>query len=94
MPITRDQFEKGLDDTAYKILRFLGENPNNAYDVAEVAEGIGEWNPPRDTSTSRRILYAMGVALGIGGQLNDLVSKGLVDKKVIAGSVRYAVHRK
>ncbi len=92
MPITRDQFEKGLDDTAYRILRFLGENPNNAYDVAEVAQGVGEWNPPRDTGV--RILYAMSIALGIGGQLNDLVSKGLVDKKVVAGSVRYAVHRK
>jgi len=92
MPITIDQFEKGLDDTAYKILRFLGENPNNAYDVMEVAQGIGEWNPPRDTG--KQILYAMGIALGIGGQLNDLVNKGLVDKKMITGSVRYAIHRK
>ena len=92
MPITRDQFEKGLDDTAYKILRFLGENPNNAYELMEVAQGIGEWNPPRDTGM--RILYAMGIALGIGGQLNDLINKGFVDKKMITGSVQYAIHRK
>jgi len=92
MPITRDQFEKGLDDTPYKILRFLGENPDNAYDVMEVAQGVGEWNPPRDTI--KGILYDVSIAFGIGSQLNDLVNKGLVDRKVITGSVRYAIHRK
>ena len=92
MSITRDQFEKGLDDTAYKILRFLGENPNNAYEINEVAQGIGEWNPPEDTG--KRILYAMTIGLGIASQLSDLVNKGSVDKKIISGSVLYAIRRK
>jgi uncharacterized protein YihD (DUF1040 family) len=93
MPITRDQFEKGLDDTANKILRFLGENPNNAYEVIEVAQGIGEWNPPKDFGL-QQLLYVLTISSGIAGHLNDLVNKGLVDKKMIGGSVRYAIRRK
>ena len=93
MPITRVQFEKGLDDTAYKILRFLGENPDNAYEVIEVAQGIGEWNPPKDRGM-RQFLYVITIVSGIAGHLNDLVNKGLVDKKMITGCVRYAIRRK
>lgn len=92
MPITRGQFEKGLDKTAYRILQFLGENPDKAYEFMEVAQGIGEWNPPKDTG--RRILYAIGMGLGIGGQLDDLVNKGFVDKKVITGTTWYSIHKK
>lgn len=91
MPIPKEQFDKGLDKTEYQILQFLGENRDNAYEWTEVAQGIGEWKLPTDTG--RRILYSIGVALWIGGALDDLVRKGLVDKKVIDGESWYRIHQ-
>lgn len=91
MPISREQFDKELDQTEYKILEFLKEYPQEAYQFHEVAEGISEWHPPK--STGKRILYAIGTALSVGGSLDELVKKGLVDKKIIDGISWYSIHR-
>jgi len=91
MPIPREQFDKELDQTEYKILEFLKQYPQEAYQYHEVAEGIGEWHLPE--STGKRILYAVGTALSIGGALDELVKKGLVDKKTIDGTSWYSIHK-
>jgi len=90
MPIPREQFNKELDQTEYKILEFLKQHPQEAYQCHEVAKGIGEWHPPE--STGKRILYAVVTALSIGGVLDELAKKGLVDKKTIDGTSWYTIH--
>lgn len=91
MPIPREQFDKELDQTEYKILEFLKQHPREAYQCHEVAEGIGEWHPPE--STGKRILYAIGTALSVGGTLDQLAKKNLVDKKTIDGTSWYSIHK-
>jgi len=93
MPISREQFDKELDQTEYKILEFLKQHPQKAFQFDEVAEGIGEWHPPESTSTGKRIFYAICSALSVTGILDELARKGLVDKKTIDGTSQYSIHK-
>jgi hypothetical protein len=41
MPITRKEFDDSTDTLSAKVLRFLEENPNQAFDIDELAEAVG-----------------------------------------------------
>ena len=40
MPIPRDQFEKGIDEIEYKILKFLRENRDKAFTSEEIMREV------------------------------------------------------
>jgi hypothetical protein len=41
MPITRKEFDDSIDTLSAKVLRFLEANPNQAFDIEELAEAVG-----------------------------------------------------
>ena len=88
MPIPREQFDKEGDQTENQILEFLKQHPEEAYECHEVTKGIGLTD-----KGVPRVIYATPNGLGIEGTLNELVKKGLVDKKIIDGISRYSIHR-
>ena len=92
MPIPRDQFDKGLGEMGAKILKLLTEHPNEAFDLDEIAAGLGYIQPKDDFG--KILLSSFAIIFGIGGELNDLVRKNLVDKKVIQGKDYYSIHKK
>ena len=92
MPIPREQFDKGLDDTSYKVIDFLKAHPNEAFEVGEVAEGA--YGPPSGSkqpgATSAEILAK---SKKMEFFLADLVQQGLVDKKTIGDKPYYCIHQ-
>jgi len=91
MPIDREQFNEGIDDLQYRMLKFLQDNPKDAYECIEILEQLGAWNPPQE-GTGMKIVYAVGVTFGVCSSLDELVRKGSVDKKNIDGKSYYSVH--
>jgi hypothetical protein len=92
MPIPRDQFDKGLDDTSYKVIDFLKAHSKEAFGVNEVTEGI--FSPasgakqPGPTSAemlakSKRMEFFLA----------DLVQKGMVDKRSMGDKIYYCIHK-
>jgi hypothetical protein len=92
MPISREQFEKGLDNTAQKILKFLSEHPDSAYEPSEIVEAIDEGKLPPENSLWRGMAL-LSLTWQNHGILEELVKKGLVDKKLIKGVSWYCIHR-
>ena len=41
MPITRREFDDSVDTLSAKVLKFLEANPNDAFDIEELAEAVG-----------------------------------------------------
>jgi hypothetical protein len=41
MPITRKEFDDTIDTLSAKVLEFLKSNPNDAFDIEELAEAVG-----------------------------------------------------
>jgi hypothetical protein len=41
MPITRKAFDNSIDTLSAKVLKFLESNPNDAFDIEELAEAVG-----------------------------------------------------
>ena len=92
MPISREQFEKGLDNTAQKILKLLADNPNHAYEPSEIAEAIDEGKLPPEESLWRGMALLSSTWRN-HSILDGLVKKGLVDKKIIKGVDWYCIHK-
>ena len=91
MPISKDQFNKGLDKTRYQIILFLSEHVTEAYQPIEIAKELGNWNS--DESSDTGIMYNAGVVMAFRGSLDNLVSEGLVDKKTIDAETFYCIHQ-
>jgi hypothetical protein len=92
MPIPRDQFDEGLDDTSYKVIDFLKSHSNEAFEVNEVAEGVfnpapGSKQPgptsPEMLAKSKRMEFFLA----------DLVQKGMIDKRSIGDKIYYCIHK-
>ncbi len=92
MPISRDQFAKGLDNTAQKILTFLAEHPDHAYEPSEIAEAIDEGKLPPGGSLWRGMAL-LSLTWQNHSILEGLVKKELVDKKIIKGVSWYCIHK-
>jgi hypothetical protein len=41
MPITRKEFDDSIDTLTAKVLEFLESNPNDAFEIEELAEAVG-----------------------------------------------------
>lgn len=92
MPINRDQFDNGLDDTENRILNFLKEKPNNAYNTGEIAEVI---KPKSDTENiALIIIQTMAVSMLVERILKELTKKQLIEKKIINGTAWYSIKRR
>ena len=92
MPIPRDQFDEGLDDTSYKVIDFLKAHPKEAFEVNEVAEGVfalasGSKLPaptsPEMLAKAKRMEFFLA----------DLVQKGMVEKRTIGDKTYYCIHK-
>jgi hypothetical protein len=70
MAITNKQFEEGLDVNKTKILAFLQENPDKAYDYPEIAKNVG-------------LAKGLPKSLYFRAMLNNMSEEGLVEKKII-----------
>lgn len=93
MPIPRDQFDKGLDETSNQILKFLTTHPDQAFTVSEVANTIyGPSSPSPDMLTV--ITRALAEVYGLSPALDDLARQGHVDKKMIKGKPYYTISRR
>jgi hypothetical protein len=91
MPISKDQFTKGLDKTRYQIILFLSEHQAEAYQPIEIAKELGNWN--NDESSDTGIMYNAGIVMTFRGSLDNLVTEGLADKKTIDGETYYCIHQ-
>ena len=91
MTISRKQFDKGLDDTEFKILKLLQENPDKAFEANEVATAINNLPKTVDYATAFLVLASM---LEISLMLDSLVQRRFVDKKIIKGKIYYSIHGK
>ncbi len=86
MPISRAQFEKGMEDMNYKVVAFLKAHSNEAFEVSELAEAVfGATSPAKTTAE------AAARSKKIEFPLVDLVKQGLVEKKTIGGKDYYAI---
>jgi hypothetical protein len=92
MPISRDQFTKGIDNTAQRILNFLAEHPDNAYEPSEIAEAIDEGKLPGEKSLWRGMAL-LSLTWQNHSILDDLVKKRLVDRKIIKGVPWFCIHK-
>jgi len=92
MPIAREQFDKGVSDVGARILGFLSANPEQAFKLDEIAAGLGYTQPQEGLGSI--VLSAFAIAVGVGGELDGLAKKGLVDKKAIKGTDYFSFHRK
>jgi hypothetical protein len=41
LPITRKEFDNSTDTLSAKVVRFLESNPDDAFELEELAEGVG-----------------------------------------------------
>ena len=88
MPIPREQFNEGLDDTSYRVIEFLKAHSKEAFEVSEVAEAVfgsasAAKQSPELLAKSKRMEF----------YLADLVQKGQVERKDIGGKSYYAFHQ-
>ena len=91
MPLSRDQFDKGLDNTDYQILDFLKHHPENAYGTTEIMEGVGYYKPlGPNTSAFGKFLYAWAGINTYQKAIASLVSKGAVIEKTVNGMTWYS----
>jgi len=89
MIINREQFNLGVDETRYHVLKFLTANPDKAYSLPAIEEAI--FDPLRVDDEWKRVVSAMARAMAIGSALDHWVSQGAVDRKTIGCDTYYAI---
>lgn len=90
MPISREQFNKGLDKTQYEVLKCLTNHPDQAFELREIAEATHNWTSPNNIGS---IIVNLLELFAIWGILESLRQGELVDKKMIGGSTYYSIHQ-
>jgi len=91
MPIPREQFDEGLDDTSYKVIDFLKSHSTEAFEVNEVAEGI--FTPASGAKLAPTSPEMLAKAKRMEFFLADLVQKGMVDKRTIGDKTYFCIHK-
>ena len=91
MPISGEQFEKGIDEVSvdknkYKILEFLTRRSDEAFTAKEIAKAIG-------LPSGKVVGVLAGRELEVYMNLESLVTDGAVDKKTIRGEKYYRIHK-
>jgi len=91
MPIPRDQFDQGLDETSYKVIEFLKSRSKEAFEPNEIAEGVfGLPTPSKQPGATSAELAAKAKRMEFF--VADLLQKGLIDKKSIGDKTYYCIH--
>jgi hypothetical protein len=93
MPISRKQFDEGLDEEGIQIQRFLAEHPEQAFEPDELAEAMGKSKLPLGGSFARRFAL-LSTVWQYHALLEDLVKKGSVKRKRIQGRDYYCISLK
>ena len=88
MPISREEFERGTDETGGRIMHWLSANPDKAFSVNEIAGAI-YGDPPADVMDI--ILRIPRLLIGVGGTLDSLAGQKLVERRVVDGITYYSV---
>jgi hypothetical protein len=91
VPISRAEFEQGLDETDAKILRLLSENPDKAYSINEIV-GVIYGDPPADVMDI--ILRVPRLIIGVGTALDGLVRQGTIDRRIVNEITYYGIRPK
>ena len=93
MPISSEQFDDGVDEGGIQVQKFLAANPDQAYELEElaVAMGEGELWPGGSTKRQFTVLSTIWRYYSI---LEDLIRKGAVEKKRIQGKDYYRISLK
>jgi hypothetical protein len=93
MPISSEQFDNGLDEGGIQVQKFLAANPDQAYELEELAVAMGERELWPGGSTERKFAV-LSTTLRYYSILEDLVRKGAVEKKRIQGKDYYRISLK
>lgn len=91
MPITREEFEQGSNETDELILRMLSANPDKAFSINEIV-GVIYGDPPADVMDI--ILRIPRLLIGIGTTLDGLVRQGRLDRRIVDEITYYCIHQK
>jgi hypothetical protein len=89
MPISRAQFNEGLEDISYKIISFLKSRSDEAFVIEEIAEGVYGTSSKQGASVTAAEMMARTKILEF--PLAELVKKGQVERKTIADKVYYCI---
>ena len=91
MPIPRERFDKGMEDESYNVLKFLKENPDQAFEVSEISRALYGLKP---SGRMGAVLFQnVAVVLETGIILDDLTHEGKVDRKLLGVKFYYSIHR-
>jgi len=93
MPISSEQFDNGVDEGGIQVQKFLAANPDQAYELEELAVAMGEGELWSGGSTERKFAV-LSTTWRYYSILEDLVRKGAVEKKRIQGKDYYRNSRK
>jgi hypothetical protein len=93
MPISSEQFDNGLDEGGIQVQKFLAANPDQAYELEELAVAMGEGKLWPGGSTERKFAV-LSTTWRYYSILEDLVRKGAVEKKRIQGKDYYRISLK
>ncbi len=88
MPIDKDEFDSGkiLGDVEKAVISFLKKNPNKAYTVSEIIEGI---NLQADFHDFWNVVLSFLGMVMFQSILNNLVTCGKIKMNVIKGVYYY-----
>jgi hypothetical protein len=88
MPISRAQFNEGLEDMSYKIVAFLKANSQEAFEIEEIADGVYSASTKQGAPT---VAEKMARVKLLEFPLAELVKKRQVEKKIIGDRAYYCI---
>ncbi len=91
MPIPRERFDKGRADPVFDVLKFLKDNPEQAYEVSEIARALYGLKPAGILGAL--LSENIAAVLETGIILDDLTHEGKVDRKLIGVKIYYSIKR-
>jgi len=88
MPISRAQFNEGLEDMSYKIVAFLKAHSQEAFEIEEIADWVYGATAKQGAPT---LAERMARAKLLEFPLVELVKKRQVEKKIIGDKAYYII---
>ncbi len=77
MPITREQFEKGLNNQQTRVVNFLELSPDQAFTIDEIIRGLGI------SLANKDVIAVSAILAGWNSLLDKLADDGLIEKKTV-----------
>jgi len=88
MPISRAQFNEGLEDMSYKIVAFLKAHSQEAFEIEEIADGVYSALTKQGVPTAAE---KMARAKLLEFPLAELVKKRQLERKIIGDKAYYCI---